>query len=470
VSHQHHFLSRLDRVSLPHVELALSLYRDPELLRFILGSVRLPEAAERVALSLDHPERGPFLIVTRTGRFVTCLAEGMAVDIPIVTRGQLDGIAVKASDLRARLQACQELAGARGGVRKLLGRLFEAGNDVTREEFVAISALQPLYGFEFFRLLFASVQDLDAARDILLPAMRRSDRLKPVYRSALREYWNTFYAIGHFSVLAGMSGPAIFDHVPQLREQLLEVSFSWGAVRQGVISLAMKGIWAVARIGKAYLPTYKRLFDKASSLLTLLDAGMGLAALSMRHAKLRAEVEKTIAVGPTIDRETPVGKYVGTLFDLLSQTLEVDFRAPEVAAELQRSVGAAVCLRSTAHLPKGAPFRFERGEDVPEQLAMTMAANADVGFLDDVRMLLPLVTPLPWVSRATPEQLYLPADFIKATRTPWTPEHSYVILRAHRDHYKQPAPSKSVGPTRNGPCPCGSGKKYKRCCGEDAAG
>ena len=96
---------------------------------------------------------------------------------------------------------------------------------------------------------------------------------------------------------------------------------------------------------------------------------------------------------------------------------------------------------------------------------MTMAVNADVGFLGDVRTLLPLVTPLPWVARAKPEQLYLPADFVKATRTPRTPEHTYQILRAHRDHYQPGAPQKPEGPTRNGPCPCGSGKKYKRCCG-----
>jgi uncharacterized protein YchJ len=30
MGHDHHFLSRLDRVSLPHVELALSLYRDDQ--------------------------------------------------------------------------------------------------------------------------------------------------------------------------------------------------------------------------------------------------------------------------------------------------------------------------------------------------------------------------------------------------------------------------------------------------------
>jgi len=36
VPHAHHFLSRLDRVSLPHVELALGLYRDDDMLRYIL--------------------------------------------------------------------------------------------------------------------------------------------------------------------------------------------------------------------------------------------------------------------------------------------------------------------------------------------------------------------------------------------------------------------------------------------------
>ncbi|MCL0060628.1 SEC-C metal-binding domain-containing protein [Dehalococcoidia bacterium] len=35
------------------------------------------------------------------------------------------------------------------------------------------------------------------------------------------------------------------------------------------------------------------------------------------------------------------------------------------------------------------------------------------------------------------------------------------------DRALSPAPSHRVGPTisRNEPCPCGSGKKYKRCCG-----
>ena len=47
-----------------------------KLLRFVLSAVTLPEAADRVAVSLDDPVQGPFLVVTRTGDFVTCL--GMA--------------------------------------------------------------------------------------------------------------------------------------------------------------------------------------------------------------------------------------------------------------------------------------------------------------------------------------------------------------------------------------------------------
>ncbi|WP_080682074.1 SEC-C metal-binding domain-containing protein [Sorangium cellulosum] len=38
-----------------------------------------------------------------------------------------------------------------------------------------------------------------------------------------------------------------------------------------------------------------------------------------------------------------------------------------------------------------------------------------------------------------------------------------------REHYhpKIQAP-RQEGPSRKGPCPCGSGEKYKRCCGKTA--
>src|SRR5262245_1713350 len=110
-----HFLSRLERVARPQVELALSLYRDPDLVRVLLRNVGLPEQHERVALSLDHETEGPFVILTREGRFVTCLGQGMAVDdLPIITRQKLDSTTAKLEDFRTRLAAAKKIAGEEG--------------------------------------------------------------------------------------------------------------------------------------------------------------------------------------------------------------------------------------------------------------------------------------------------------------------------------------------------------------------
>jgi hypothetical protein len=47
VSHAEHFLSRLDRLAGAEVDVALQLYRDPDLVRLVLDTVKLPEAARR---------------------------------------------------------------------------------------------------------------------------------------------------------------------------------------------------------------------------------------------------------------------------------------------------------------------------------------------------------------------------------------------------------------------------------------
>src|SRR5207245_2534016 len=56
--HAHHFLSRLDRVSTAHVDLALSLYRDEALVRAVVADARA-DSHDRVAISLCDQKRGP---------------------------------------------------------------------------------------------------------------------------------------------------------------------------------------------------------------------------------------------------------------------------------------------------------------------------------------------------------------------------------------------------------------------------
>ena len=97
----------------------------------------------------------------------------------------------------------------------------------------------------------------------------------------------------------------------------------------------------------------------------------------------------------------------------------------------QRKVGSALAVTRTAALPKSSPFRFTRPEDVPEDLAMTLAVNANQQFLTRL-------------------------DFAG---------HLFSQLELDRDRARVP---RGKEPSKNGPCPCGSGKKHKRCCGVEA--
>jgi hypothetical protein len=106
---------------------------------------------------------------------------------------------------------------------------------------------------------------------------------------------------------------------------------------------------------------------------------------------------------------------------------------------------------------------------VPEDLALSAAVNIPAEYLVDPARAVRLFPLLPWMAHATPEQLYLPREAIKARYAPWTPEHTISLLRAHRDQLGAGTPRpQPEGPARKGPCPCGSGEKYKRCCGADA--
>ena len=469
MGHAHHFLTRLDRVSLPHAELALGFYNDVPLLQFILQSVRLPEGAPRVAISLDHPDNGPFLVVTREGRFVTCLGEGMSAgELPVITRGQLDGVAAKALVLRERMAEAQRLAGAKGGVGKLLQRVHDAADELSREEILAISGLQPLYAFEFFQCLFAVASDLKSARDIFLLDLRRTDRLRPQYHAALRSYWNGFWSLGHFSVLATLDGwgplekasDALVDAAPR-------VPISWLTVREGISSNALRGAWAAGRLGKPLLPGYKQRYREANSPLSIIDSCLGLGAIALRHVKLSAEVSKLLSTGPSIHPESLMGQVVHGLSRIARRIVDSDgVTAADVLAG-QCQIGAMTWMEATKHLPPGAPYRFERREDVPVDLALCAAVNAPFNFLSDPDSGFEMFAALPWVARATPEQLYLPRAAIRAMARPWVPEDTLLLLRAHRDnpvHLAKRRPVRSSGPARQDPCPCGSGKKYKRCC------
>jgi len=136
--------SRLERASAAQVERALQLYRDPKAVRFVLNRARLPDGADRVALSMDVADHGPFVIIERnTCRFVTCLAKGMITDLPLIERGRLERLLVRLDEHRNRKKSADELL-HQGSIAPLIKRLVTRGAFVSREDIEKVAMLGPL--------------------------------------------------------------------------------------------------------------------------------------------------------------------------------------------------------------------------------------------------------------------------------------------------------------------------------------
>jgi len=467
MSHAHHFLSRLDRLSTPHVEFALSLYRDHELLAFILDKARVPEAAPRVAISLatSETERGPFLVVTRDGKFVTCLGEDMSPgDLYIVPRQRLDDIATNYQVLKQRMIESAQRAGRHGGLGKLLGRVHEAGHRLSREDFRAIATWQPLLARDFLVWHIDASLDLQTSTEIFMRDLRRTNKLDKLFDEALRVHYETQWSLAHVTVLAAYGGRVTFDALPvEVLKMFAKYTLSYPCVRQHIYPIAIRGLWAAARVGKPFLPHYKASIMTATTLGRYGNASAGLATIAMRHRRLRAEALKALNAIPE-----HLSEQRNALRRTAIEVMESHEKNPEEVLAALTKRGVAEAMRLAPLAPKGSPYRFERPEDVPRDLALCIYANRLLDFLRDPAGIALLYDILPWLATIDAEDLYLPADYLSAVRLSWSTAQTNALFVIERDWVAQSKPMAHVteGPTRNGPCPCGSGKKYKRCCGE----
>ena len=449
--HDIHFLERLERLSTPETELALSLYQDPLLIRALLEQIRLPEGAARVALSLGDGERGPFVVVARDGHFVTCLAEGMSPgDHPVIPRGQLDAITRRVAELRNRFDAVRQLAGPRGNVFALLGRIFSTGPWLSREEFSAIAAFQPLFKRDFLRLLWETNALIDRTRPLASRCVKRG-RLGD---DALRAWWNEVWAVGHLSVLANMDSRDVITEMPaDAPERGL---LSWPAVRQGIVAVALRGVWGVAKLGRPLLPDYKRWYVQSESSLELIDSALGLLGIGLRHRGAAAEVRKALARENRAAAEgRPAAVTIPQIQSDVEELTALVFDRPDDCARLHIAFGRMHAVKKT-----------DADVELPEDIARLFAASSPATFLSSREVLAMLFACLPWISRAQPEDLYWPAEHLAGIRAGWNPEHAVRLLRDTEVAYPAAEPTRvQAAPGRNEPCPCGSGKKYKRCHG-----
>jgi hypothetical protein len=465
MGHAVHFLRRIERLSPAQADLALTLYREPELVAHVLGRVRLDEGAERVALALEDAPRSPHVIVTRDGRFVTCLAAGMAVSsCAVVSRAQLDHASEKIEAMRATLAAGQN------ETRRLCRRLLQRGSGFSREDFTALAALMPIIGKELLGMALDICEYLRDFHDGYHRHLYR--KLTPAVRDDLQVHWTSSWALGHLAVICGDRADDVLA-IPGLDgERLFQSSVHLMLTGTGLsytAPIVMRGVWAVARAGRVLLADTRERLEKSRMIGETLVAGMALTAIAMRHRRAQGEVSKALArFRRSLDTVADPGPAHGAgkeLVRLLEQQLADPAEQKDLRAS-HRSMGARAFVRYTEQLPEGTPLRCTQPEDVPEDLALAALMHLHNELIADGEAMVLGLVMLPWLATASGPELYLPAQILDQCKSLFDPED--LMQRLAKYHYARAGGPAARAPARTGrnePCTCGSGKKYKRCCG-----
>jgi hypothetical protein len=459
--HSTHFLRRLDRLADAHVELALVLYRDAELLKEVLALASVPEGVDRVAISLDDPVEGPFVVVTRAGAYVTCLARGMVTSDPVVTRERLDVACGRVERMRERMAAARALESGMGEAGKLVRCFDRAGPTLAREDFEALARWEPLLGDAFL----LQTMELDHAVREAFDALALKGKVRRGRdEGLLEEWWYAFWSWSHWLVLMHV-GDA------QARGENLERGAGPEArfhgvihgAEYGMVSASARTTWAVGRQARALLPALKKMEHK--KLTARIARTLGLAAVAHASKRSRAEARHALThLDPAsrVDPEEDAGLAKAFERPLLSG---IDGAPDEWTRRLEREMHAIVFEQ---FLALGSPIELRSPEDIPRDIVWATVASYDASWFRFTVALGFLAVMAPWLARAAPEDLFLPRAWAEPRRFEYSFEDGQLLYEDFRRAFgvrEVETVRKEAAPGRNDPCTCGSGKKYKRCCG-----
>lgn len=456
LAHDAHFLSRLERVDFRQADLALRLYRDPELLRAILGDAGLSVAADSIAVPLAEGPAPPHVVIARDrGAFVTCLGAGMHLGATPVLPWSRLAVHLARADALAR---AGRILGTDNG-KDLLRRCITAGPALTREEFTMAAAIQPVLGAVTVRLF---TDALDTTRRGAR-AIVRLKRYRPEYEPVLRGFWEILHAVGHLVLLAASDGhEAVKRWEALLPNGEAFASLTLMPAYMGYLPVAMRALWATARGGKSALVALKEHLAEANDLGSFVTRAAAVTCIGFRHRALRTEAANALAgqrLGPAL-RDDALAQGWARSFQ---QMLRGEFiELPEDATErglVLRLQAAAAFLR--AENEGNTPAESDVRDLARADPFFALIANTPVRFHDRTQYIEPLILGASALASQSPEELYYPRAHIDLAPT-YAPEISYVLAQFERPPRPVHA-EKKIG--RNESCPCGSGRKHKRCCG-----
>lgn len=461
--HAHHFLERLDRVTRAHMEFALELYRDHEAVKYILDHVNLPEGAARVAFAIDDPREGPFVIVTRDGRFVTCLGAGMHHEHHVVPRAQTDALLAKVADKRARREIAKRELRPDEDEDDLFQRILSRGKRLAREDFVALSAFEAMLGISPFSVMIDLAADVVLMREAMAPGVDKVV-IKGTTTKSLERQDRMEWAVAHLMLLSCAAERKDLTPLLNAAKGITTTSPTYLCSAQAGSSFFLRSAWAAARLGKDVIPTYKSALSTAKDWIGMFEAALGLGAIGLRHSGAAADVKRFLAAQHPLAEADPkdmeqVGRAVFGHYVMHSMDASEE-RMGRILA-----TGRDLCVTYSDGLPDGHALKFTKPEDVPDDLARTAVLSTDLDVHNEnVQNFIFHVMPL--AARASAEEFYFPREVVRAWLGQWTPEETLERLKRAKKALPKKAPVRienKVG--RNDPCTCGSGKKWKKCHG-----
>jgi hypothetical protein len=307
----------------------------------------------------------------------------------------------------------------------------------------------------------------------LYDELRRNKRLDAVPKRPLELYWCSAWGITHYELLMGADGGMALTRLWAFKDFQEELG-EHGVLMAGLIpfsfavsSIAVRGAWLMALLPDQTLEPLERGYVDSEDPESVLGCGVALHAIGMRHRRYEARVRKALArKSQSTHPETLAARE-----RLLGAIQGASASAADAEAALLRAGREA--LAAHARDPS-ARYDFSAPPDgLPDEVVAAYALSLPIGLAAEAGGVERLAEWMPYVATLEPAQFYLSEQHLRPKPRPWQPEEALQLLAARMqlDAWRQPQPVRAQArPGRNDPCPCGSGKKYKRCCGAAGVG
>lgn len=462
--HHSHFLERLERIDDEQVDFAMSLYYDPEFVRVFLQQMSIPEEYDRVAVAIEEDPEGPHILLTREGAFVTCLGRGMRPrGVYPIERREIESIHGLA---RAAAESAEKLD--ESWRAHSLGKMVRReGPALHREAVERLFALQPVLVTRVLKPLFDLPQRLEEERSKLEVHLgRKVRRLKSREERWVKHYWEDFFAMHFYSVLVAMGAERF---APIFGEKLFCDAYgrlplwSW---REGMLGPCLRAMWCAAEMGEVIGDYWLDLMRKSNDAGEINCGVAVLATIAFRHPQYFEPIRRLFRGWNDGIGQIPEKKRTQRqrFRHAVAGCILPMFEEPEGFKELFTLASRDGYEELLSQCGAEADDWFGPPDELEPREALAVHAHQIPDLRGDSQLRMLVWWAAPIIAEAQAADMY-PPPFLVAGMPGWDPSYGVYLFHNHTNQHPPREPVRVEDePGRNDPCPCESGRKYKRCC------